>query len=289
MMSHEDLMIPGLQSPTKSNRSSTNPFDNESMGDDPVSGVGHSELTDSVAESGEESDPITYSMRGGMMRGVVIDVEEEHRRTNEKDDVESGSQPPDSDYASRPPKSLWDPSIVMVGDKKKKPPTLAPPVRSNNDDTTHTGKRRKYLRILVGVAVVVFALAIAAAIYLLRNANEDEPDARQQALDQILNTLSTPESLADEESPQFRARQWLLHHDALQLNPLANATQESVTQRYSLATIYFSTGGDVTWNTSNWLNGGECDIEHWNFVDCNENQEIRAMVFGMCTVGKRLR
>ena len=66
----------------------------------------------------------------------------------------------------------------------------------------------------------------------------------------------------------------------MQLNPLANTTHAQVAQRYTLATFYFSTGGDSTWIANNWLTGDECDSDYWNFIDCDDNQQVRAMVFG---------
>lgn len=279
MVSPEDLMIPGLSPGGKSSRSSTNPFDNESIGEDPVDGVPHSDLTDSVADN-SETKPAKYSMRGGMISGNVIDAEEEHLKKSKKDDVESGSFPPDSDYASRGPKSLWDASTVGYS-KRKGFPGLSLPIPRNNDDDTDVGKRRKYLRFLVGVTVVVLVLAIVAVFVLLRNTNTDgDKDPRQSAIDDILNSLSTTESLSTKGTPQSRAREWLIHHDAMQLNPLANTTHAQVAQRYTLATFYFSTGGDSTWIANNWLTGDECDSDYWNFIDCDDNQQVRAMVFG---------
>jgi hypothetical protein len=84
-----------------------------------------SKLTMSGAE--EESPILTESQvanhilqRGALISGVVPSQEEEHAPpTGSGNDLESGVYPPDSDYASRSPKSLWVPSI---GDQSISPP-----------------------------------------------------------------------------------------------------------------------------------------------------------------------
>jgi hypothetical protein len=277
-LSHEDLMIPGL---SPSSRASTNPFDNDSIGDSPVQVASHSELTESVADA-SQSEPPMYAMRGGMISGKVIDAEEELRKVPKRDDVESGSLPPDSDYASRGPRSLWDASTTVGRNIRDSLPSISLAVPRFHNDANEPGKRRRLLRILVIVAVVVFAMAVVAVIFLIRSSRKDSgtTKSRESTIDSILENLSTIQDLTTEDTPQYRARKWLIHHDTLQLDPLGNATTADIAQRYSLATFYFSTGGDKHWSNNNWLNGDECDGEHWDFIDCNENGEVRAMVFG---------
>lgn len=311
MATREDLMIPGL-TPTKS--MSTNPFDNESMGDAPLDDLPRSELTDSVADSStqmteEQQQPIKYSMRGGLMSGNVIDAEKEHRKKSaspkrkkksrsyddeeevDTEDLESGAFPPDSDYASRGPKNIWD--TPSLGDKT--PPaeftqqstTLPPPanpfVRSDEGREVgpSTGKRRRLLRLLVGAGIAVLILAVVAVIFIIRSGQSDKTEnQRQIKLEAIIEKASTPEALSTEGSPQSRARNWLLYDDTLYLDPRTNATEAQVIQRYSLATLYFSTGGDTTWASNNWLQGGECDGRYWDHIDCTEDKEVRALAFG---------
>lgn len=292
-------MLPALGgriSPVKS--ASTNPFDNESLGDEPLSPADpcpESELTDSVTDMSGSGEPIKYKMRGGLISGNVIDAEEEVRK---KDDVESGSWPPDSDYASRAPKSIWEAgSLAFSGDAKAE--NIAQPQvaerqtqsRVSNNSSNYNNrfggptKRRKYLRILLGVTGVVLLLALVTVIFIVRSNNKDKSlvvkDPRQLALDAIVKTASTPEALSDENSPQQKARRWLLLEDELAIDPRDEKTSEAqVIQRYSLAVLYFSTGGPITWEENNWLEGGECDGTYWSFIDCNENKEVHAMVFG---------
>lgn len=296
MARREDLMLPALGgklSPSKS--SSTNPFDNESEGEEPLSPLGaadpaESELTDSVTENSSQNDEPRYTMRGGLISGNVIDAEEEVRRKDGKDDVESGSWPPDSDYASRAPKSIWETASIVGDTNTKNPiqPEIAErPFQSKLPSFFNRDKpmsRRRYLRILLGVAMVVMLLAIIAVVLIIRASKEDRQvsrDARQRALDDIIETASTPEALAEKDSPQYRARKWLLLDDDLLLDPRDDDTTEAqVIQRYSLAVFYFAAGGAATWGENNWLEGGECDGHFWHYIKCNENKEVQAMVFG---------
>jgi hypothetical protein len=279
MLSHEDLMIPGL---SPSSRASTNPFDNDSIGDSPVQVASHSELTESVAGASQATEPPMYAMRGGMISGKVINAEEELRKVSKTEDVESGSLPPDSDYASRGPRSLWDASTTVGRNIRESLPSISLPVPRFHRNADEPGKRRKYLRVLVAVAIVVFALAVVAIVFLIRSSQQDGGNSktRESTIDSILENLSTSEALSTKDTPQYRARQWLIHQDELQLDPLGNATVADIAQRYSLATFYFSTGGDSNWSKNNWMKGDECAGEHWNFLDCDDNGDVRALVFG---------
>ena len=276
MTTREDLMLPGL-SPAKS--TSTNPFDNDSIGDEPVEDAPHSELTDSI--TGEsEIQSVQYAKRGGLISGRVMDVETQSQKSKEKDDVESGTYPPDSDYASRAPKSIWNtPSIDSH--RNLQADNTAPPAARHVawSIPRDPGKRRKYLRILVGVTLAVLVLAMVAVALIVRS-GEDPAGDRQRAIDAIIKKASTEEALKTKDSPQFKARQWLLNKDTLALDPSMGAPDAQIIQRYSLATFYFSTGGDTTWKSNNWLEGGECDEGHWDHIDCNENKEVRALAFG---------
>uniref|UniRef100_A0A7S3LAS2 Leucine-rich repeat-containing N-terminal plant-type domain-containing protein n=1 Tax=Amphora coffeiformis TaxID=265554 RepID=A0A7S3LAS2_9STRA len=280
MTTREDLMIPGL-SPAKSSSTnkSTNPFDDDSLGEEHVQcAPPHSELTDSITGD-SEMEPVQYSKRGGLISGHVFDAETQSQKSKDRDDVESGHYPPDSDYASRAPKSIWDaPSIEghrHLQEKNTPPPTNSPVAWNIPREP---GKRRKFLRILVGVTFAVLVLAILAVFLIVRSGKDPESD-RQRAIDVIIEKASAPETLKTKDSPQFKARQWLLKTDTLALDPSTGATDAQIIQRYSLATFYYSTGGDTTWSTNNWLEGAECDSFQWDYIDCNDNKEVRALSF----------
>ena len=78
-------------------------------------------------------------------------------------------------------------------------------------------------------------------------------------------------------TPEELALQWLIEVDPTDYSSLStDARQLQLRQRYSLATLYYSTGG-ASWTTaSNWLSGGitECS---WFGVTCGTgNQSGRA-------------
>ena len=83
--------------------------------------------------------------------------------------------------------------------------------------------------------------------------------------------------------PQNQAYEWVTVDDAAFSEQL---TEEKQLQRYSLATFYFSTGGEEVWNAipttrqeasgGSWMLLGVDECE-WDFVVCAENQEIVAL------------
>jgi hypothetical protein len=107
----------------------SNPFGEESTETGSASFDDEDEMMSKLTMTGaeEESPSLTESQvanhilqRGALISGVVPSQEEEHAPpTGSGNDLESGVYPPDSDYASRSPKSLWVPSI---GDQSINPP-----------------------------------------------------------------------------------------------------------------------------------------------------------------------
>eukprot|EP00588_Corethron_pennatum_P012793 CAMPEP_0194270896 /NCGR_PEP_ID=MMETSP0169-20130528/4800_1 /TAXON_ID=218684 /ORGANISM="Corethron pennatum, Strain L29A3" /LENGTH=386 /DNA_ID=CAMNT_0039013105 /DNA_START=187 /DNA_END=1347 /DNA_ORIENTATION=+ len=85
----------------------------------------------------------------------------------------------------------------------------------------------------------------------------------------VSSAVVDPSTLEDPSTPQARAAGWLLE-DYVALDPCANGPSTAkATQRFVLATLYFSTGGDVFWrDTLGWLGtGDEC---LWGGVGCDD-------------------
>jgi Leucine-rich repeat (LRR) protein len=91
------------------------------------------------------------------------------------------------------------------------------------------------------------------------------PSSRLNALFLQALPLHTRESIDDTSSPQFNAFEWITGH----INDLEIDQQDdgdspwlaNLTQRFALATLYFATGGEISWNgTARWLdvNAHEC-------------------------------
>jgi hypothetical protein len=160
----------------------SNPFDDSidtgstSFDDDEMM----SKLTMTGAE--EESPSPTESQaanhilqRGALISGVVPLQEEHSPPAGSANDLESGVNPPDSDYASRTPKSLWAPS---VGDQSISPPdsdyasrapqSLWAPVVGDNslqspsNGSTLSKKSKSYRNIGLGCMSLMLIGAIIA-------------------------------------------------------------------------------------------------------------------------------
>lgn len=111
----------------------------------------------------------------------------------------------------------------------------------------------------------------------------DEETERRADITAFVITASGVLVLLDPQSPQFRAYQWILNDDPLQL--LASDMPQML-QRYTLATLYYATDGENSWNScgppsgntpcsnimQRYLSGGpEC---MWLGVTCSGAREI---------------
>jgi hypothetical protein len=89
---------------------------------------------------------------------------------------------------------------------------------------------------------------------------------REQAMAEILTSVTSSTLLNDASTPQGMAFRWLLDNDEAQIDP---CTYPGVAQRYALATFYYSTNGDGWTDNSGWLTGGnEC---MWLGITCEED------------------
>lgn len=71
-----------------------------------------------------------------------------------------------------------------------------------------------------------------------------EGEKRNDAIISNIATITNTAILFDEQTPQNKALQWIIYHDPAELP--ADAT--NIIQRYTLATLYYSTNGE-TWKT----------------------------------------
>jgi hypothetical protein len=157
----------------------TNPFGEEPTEPSSRASFDDDEMMSKLTMTGaeEESPSITESQvanhilqRGALISGVVPSKEEERAPpVGSGNDLESGVYPPDSDYASRSPKSLWVPSI---GDESINPPDSdyasrvplslwAPVVGDDSLQSATLSKRSKSYR---NVALGCMSLMLIGAI-----------------------------------------------------------------------------------------------------------------------------
>lgn len=108
------------------------------------------------------------------------------------------------------------------------------------------------------------------------------PPTIDEALLGLLRQISPDQGVAidTDGTPQQRAYSWMTTEDKLR----ADLSEAKQIQRYSLATFYYSTGGEAVWDVSaqgkqsqgSWLDpfADDCD---WNFIVCNSELEIEAL------------
>jgi hypothetical protein len=88
---------------------------------------------------------------------------------------------------------------------------------------------------------------------------------REEAMEIILVEITEGPILTNPATAQGMAYRWLLNDDPAAVDP---CTYITLTQRYALATIYFSTVGDLWGTTTGWLEGiNEC---MWFGVTCGD-------------------
>jgi hypothetical protein len=158
-----------------------------------------------------------------------------------------------------------------------------------SDGTTKQNGKQTYIWIgLCVCTLVMVGAAVAVAWFMFYNDsvhgdNNEGPndglDPRQRALQTIVASVSTPTSLQQSDSPQSQAMHWLLYNDNLWMKYFAGVPTTRIIQRYVLAVFYFATQGNTSWHTSDWLVGEECDIDFWEGVNCNDQDEVRAIAF----------
>lgn len=89
----------------------------------------------------------------------------------------------------------------------------------------------------------------------------------------ISSSVTTEDNLfEDPATPQYQALQWLAYQDPEQMSPKQG---NRLIQRYVLAVLYYSTGGEESWlDSMNFLSGEhECE---WNYI--NENGDVKGVV-----------
>ena len=100
-----------------------------------------------------------------------------------------------------------------------------------------------------------------------RPAPTPPPTNRQSTIEDFLNQISG-ESLRDPRTPQSSARRWIRFQDEAKLTLVTDGSSR-VMQRYALATLYYSTGGEAWADNTGYLTGEhECT---WKGVVCVDN------------------
>jgi hypothetical protein len=111
------------------------------------------------------------------------------------------------------------------------------------------------------------------------SASCDTPEGRKADILEIVNSVSGPIS---KNSPQDLAVRWLM--DDTGTNTCNDNVE--VIERYTLATFYFSTNGDLWLNKNGWLSSfGVC--EAWNGIICNQDDRVIEINLRKCHLFRR--
>jgi hypothetical protein len=215
--------------------------------------------------------------------------------------AKASREPPDSDYASVGPSSIWGSSFNTRR-------SIPIPLRHHGSvttsdrydaDTSHgdstsmvarfasfkqrSGRKNWCMILLVLTTLLLVGAVVAVCILMFGN----KGPTQQEQIDAVIVTVSDPDALKDARTPQYKARQWILYEDP-QWDDLSNleasgVTQQHIIQRYALAVLYYATNGPTGWGANHgWLLGGECDEPAWFGLACDSQGEVRAIGFGTC-------
>jgi hypothetical protein len=234
------------------------------------------------------------SGRGALISGMrVPSTDSEEIEPDDEEDLESGVQPPDSDYASYAP-----PNIFPTTDSDKRGSrSKAASTQKDNAMMEHTDQpvaadydvgltqldslEEKRRRPTLWYALACFSLLLIGAVVAVgvtvAGNNKNDLSPRQQELSDYVASISDPAALADSARPQAKAYHWLVFDDDLWVNESDVVTKEMAVQRYVLATFYFATSGPNSWIENTWLQGHECS---WTGIQCNTADQVRALVLG---------
>lgn len=240
--------------PKKSWRAKTSPLPTEKLSTASI---------DIASLSKEEEDPtlekeleeIALHGRSGMISGTPGAYDIEKGKNKSSSSFVPPMAPLDEDEADR----SWHNPINDLKPKNK-------------------NRNRWYLLMSV---IGLFAIT-GCLVFVLKEKNsepevmETEPELtqRQQAMQKIISQITDDSILSNPNTPQFKARRWLLFRD----KGHSTISDERVIQRYTLACFYYSTSGDEKWKTNNWLNGDECGSKPWTGIQCSDEGEVTAIV-----------
>jgi hypothetical protein len=137
------------------------------------------------------------------------------------------------------------------------------------------------VKIWIGVSVVL-AMTVAVVLGTVLTREQDgmqpteAPTPSPQEILKELESLLIPVSfdngtaLQEQSTPQNNALNWLANNTNLDTYSDAKKFQ-----RYSLATLFYSTNGTSWYQKSNWRsNIDECD---WGYVFCDENRSLETL------------
>jgi hypothetical protein len=171
-------------------------------------------------------------------------------------------------------------SNVMLADV-----TPSVPHDTNNGELSTRNKFVSFYRstpFILSLTLLVLAGGAVAAVLVLVVFNNDSgssPGAsevptpspilpldpvREAEIRSIIVNVTDPETLNDPTSPQNAAYNWIVREDQLS----STEDPSRVIARYSLASFFYSTGGEDWSSSQEWLSAGLLECE-WEYISCD--------------------
>jgi hypothetical protein len=250
------------------------------------------------AASSMQSDfltpPLTISGRGALISGMAvpsIDSDEEVEFEG-GDDVESGPEPPDSDYASHAPPKVFSKTLhpkqeknlmAMAAESYMKRRSITEssdaPEHVNVEYSSAASEKpfrtKRFWCLLISISCIFIGTVVAVSLLV---SGKSTLSPQQQEISEIAISISGQKSIDDEYSPQRKAYLWIVHDDKLFQNTKEPLDRDAIVQRYVLSVLYFATNGPL-WVENNWLSGSEC-ANAWTGIKCNSLNQVISLFLG---------
>lgn len=255
---------------------------------------------DDSAVSSIQSDfltpPLTISGRGALISGMAVpSIDSDDEIEYENHDVESGPEPPDSDYASHAPPKVFQKTLqpkqgtnlmAMATHSYMKRRSVTEssdaPEQTNIEysvrDIEKPIRTKKFWFVLISVSCIFIGTIIAISMIV---SGKDTLSAQQQEISEIALSISGQQSIDDDYSPQRMAYMWIVYDDKQFQNENVPLDRDAVTQRYVLSVFYYATNGPL-WAANNWLSGSEC-TDAWTGIKCDSQDRVLSLRFGEST------
>lgn len=220
---------------------------------------------------GGTSSPDDEEMQGTQVDQLASDETANHSKSQ-----------PIGDDSMLVPASLV-PDEPTIGEQSVFPHSiLGMPLEDNTDvrereeqiKSLQSSRRRYVLIGLLLLAISVVVVVVVVVVLVSGGGGEIETKSPTQSptvltdrttqIMSLLKTISSPEELSSVGSPQNRAMRWISEEDSLEIDP-RSVPADRILQRYSLAVLYYATGGNSSWvDQFNFLSPtAECE---WNSV-----------------------
>ena len=237
--------------------------------------------------------PLTISGRGALISGMAVpSIDSDDEIEYEENDVESGPEPPDSDYASHAPPKVFQKTLqpkqstnlmAMATDSYMKRRSVTEssdaPDQTNIEyslrDREKPFRTRKFWCVLISVSCIFIGAIIAISMTV---SGKETLSAQQQEISEIALSISGQQSIDDDYSPQRKAYMWIVYEDKRFQNENVPLDRDAVTQRYVLSVFYYATNGPL-WAANNWLSGSEC-TDAWTGIKCDSHDRVLSLLFG---------